>query len=556
MNRRKYLLAVGGTGSAGLAGCSALTDGTNSDTGTPRPTLVDGPAQFTDFKIETPETATVDTTVEVTVSGFNYGTEPGNFSGVLGTVEGATAVSKPIELTNVKSGKREETTVELSFTASDNYVLGVVDSTRRETESKTLTSLEPKARTQLTVGPKTAAVGESFDLDSGLRVTLTNVTYRQGTYYAYATGFMGGEKATSLFSTSSKQILALLRFEVENTGTESASFGPTSFTVSDGALLTDLRGYNLSDTTDIKGTPLRNTQVDAGQRITGWFLAQVSRNRAKNGVTVGWQRDANKTPPERSWTVESAELPSFSLQNWSVGSKQSPGTYSHHFTVKNTGRVKTRFRGMLDSKSKSDGADAWTPFRKLSGTIAPGKTMTIDIQETNPYLGTNDYRVRPFGPTRSVTIQRPTLSFGEKAVVPNGTIRISKVQTHSSYTTENEWTGTESHTPYNGDKFAFAYVEFVPNSGDGVNMPDENDFSLKANGSTYSESGSLEGPITSPIEGRFYYQTFRESDIQAGKPWAGWVSFGVPSGVDASDATIVLETEYEDGTSGATWSRR
>lgn len=554
MNRRKYLLAIGGAGSAGLAGCSALTDGTNSGSGTPKPTLVDGPAQFTDFKIETPETATVDTTVQVTVSAFNHGTEPGSFSGVLGTLEGAGSVSNPIELTDVKSGTRSKTTVEISFTAADEYVLGVVDSTRRMSETKTQTSLEPEATTKLTIGPKTAAVGESLDLDAGLRATLVDVTYRQGVYYEYTTGFMSGEKATSLFSTSSKQILALLRFEVENTGTERASFGPSSFTVSEGTLFTDLRGYNLSAVTDIEGAPLLDTQVDAGQQISGWLLAQVSRNRAKSGVTVGWQRDTNKTPPERSWTVKSSKLPSFSLQNWSVGNKQSPGTYSHQFPVKNTGRVKARFRGILDSKSKSDGPDAWTPFRKLSGTIAPGKTMTVDIQETNLYIGTNDYRVRPFDTTNSVTVQRPALSFGEKAVVPNGTIRISKVQTHSSYTTENEWTGTESHTLYNGDKFAFAYVEFVPNNGT-PNMPGEDDFSLQANGSTYSESGSLEGPMTSPIEGRFYYQTYQESDIQVGKPWAGWVSFDVPSGVNASDATIVLEKEYEDGKTGATWSQ-
>lgn len=555
MNRRKYLLAFGTAGSAGLAGCSALTDGTNSGSGTPRPTLVDGPAQFTDFKIETPETATVDTTIQVTVSGFNYGTEPGSFSGVLGTVEGASAVSKPIELTDVKSGTRGESTVDLPFTAADKYVLGVTDATRGMAETKTLTSLEPKARTQLTVGPKTAAVSESLDLGE-LRVTLADVTYRQGAYYEYTTGFMGGEKATSLFSTSSKQILALLRFEVENTAAERASFGPQSFTVSEGSLFTDLRGYNLSDVTDIEGSPLLDTQVDAGQQISGWLLAQVSRNKAKNGVTVGWQRDTDKTTPERSWTVKPAKLPSFSLEEWSVGTNQSPGTYTHHFAVKNTGAVKAMFRGILDSKSEGGGQDAWTPFRKFSGTIAPGKTMTLDIQETNPYLGTNDYRVRPFGQTTSVTVQHPKLSFGEEAVVPDGTIRISKIQTHSSYTTENEWTGTETQTPTNGDKFAFAYVEFVPNSGT-PNMPGEDDFSLQANDSTYSESGSLEGPMTSPIEGRFYHRTYQESDIQVGKPWAGWISFDVPSDVEPSDATIVLEKEYEDGkTSGAEWSNK
>ncbi|RRJ28158.1 hypothetical protein [Halocatena pleomorpha] len=73
MNRRVYLAAVSGFGPTGLAGCSMLSINSNEKSTTPKPTIVDGPAQFTNYKIEPPENATVDTPVSVTVSAFNYG---------------------------------------------------------------------------------------------------------------------------------------------------------------------------------------------------------------------------------------------------------------------------------------------------------------------------------------------------------------------------------------------------------------------------------------------------------------------------------------------------
>lgn len=540
-----------------MAGCNTLFGDTSSGSGTPQPTIVEGPAQFTDFKIEIPTKATVDTTVPVTISAFNYGSQSGSFSGAITTIEGASIVSKGIDLNGVESGKRGETTVDLSFSDADEYVLAVSGDPPVQTSTDgygtpTRTQpMDPKAKTSVTINTKTAAVGESFDLASPLRVTLTDVTYRQGLYYKYSSGW--GEKTTDLFSTTNDKTLALLRLDVENTGTESASFGPEPFTVSDGALYTELRGTSLSSAIDIKGEPLNGTTVQAGQRISGWFLAQLSKKRAKKGAVVGWQRDASKTTPERAWNVKPAELPSFSLEQWKLDEKQTIGKYSNTITVKNTSSTKGKFRGIVDHKMSDEGQNAWSPFEKISATISPGKSKTFTLKKTWTYTGTFDYRVRPFGTTKTVKFMSEKLSFGERTEVPGGTISVSDFQTHPTYTTENLG-GSETHKPDDGAMFAFAYVEFIPNSNNS-DMPHDGDFSVRVKNKTYSESGGLRGPMTAPIDGSFYYATTTQA--QSGKPWSGWVSFDVPANVSASNATVVLSKEYNNGrTSGAEWRQK
>jgi hypothetical protein len=558
MNRRRYLAVCATGATCGLAGCSSLfNDISGSSDGSSQPTIVEGPAQFTDFRIEIPSETTVDTTIPVTISAFNYGTQSGSFRGSLTTTEGASTVSKWVDLNGVESGKRGETTVDLSFSVADEYVLAVSDTPPEQTSTGGYgtTPTQPenvKAKSRVTIGPKTAAVGESFDLASPLRVTLTDVTYQQGLYYKYSSGY--NEKTTDLFSTTSGKTLALLHFDVENTGTEYASFGPESFTVSDGTLYTDLRGASLSTAIDIKGNPFTNTTVQAGQRISGWFLAQLSKKRAKAGAVVGWQRDAHKTMPERRWNVKPAKLPSFSLEQWKLDTKQTIGEYSNTITVKNTGSTNGTFRGIVDYKIADEGQNAWSPFEKISATLSPGKNKTFTLKKTWTYTETLDYRVRPFGTTKTVEFQPPKLSFGETARVPGGTISVSDFQTHPTYTIDGGIGGPETYKPDDGAMFAFAYVEFIPNSDDSE-LPHDDDFSLRVRSETYPESGGLPGPIASPIKGQFY--SYDYGDAQSGKPWGGWVSFDVPANVSASNATVVFSEEYNNGlTSGAEWSQR
>lgn len=574
MNRREYLIAFGAAGACGLAGCNAFGGSTTSSSATPRPTLVNGPAQFTNFEIETAGDTTVDKTVPVTVSAFNYGTQSGDFSGIITAVEGAGRVSKRVELTDVKSGRRAETTVDLSIAIADEYVLGIFNAAAMPTVTETETwgtetgtrtlSAEPDATTRLAVGPQTAPVGKPFELTSSLRVTLTDVEYRQGVYYHRSLGW--GEETTDLYSTSSDKTLALLRFEVENTGSEGVSFGPEPFTVSDGVLYTDIREHSLDSIIDIEGNPFVGTGyqsgvvVKAGQRIRGWFLAHVSKKQAKEGTVIGWQRDAHKTTPERAWTVEPTQLPSFSLEKWSLDTEQVPGKYPHRISIKNAGAAKGTFRGILENKRTDEGQNAWSPFKTFSGSIPPGKSKTFEITSSWPYINSLEYRVRPFDTTRSVTFQIPKLSFGEKVTTPGGAVRVSKVQTSPSYKIEADYTdtGTKTYKPEDGAAFVFAYVEFIPGSGDSTLMPNQEHFSLRAKGETYPESGSLSGPMIAPVSGRFYEKTYDENVIRAGKPWAGWVSFDVPASVNVSDVTVVMEKKYHgDGLiSTAEWSKK
>ncbi|RRJ28157.1 hypothetical protein [Halocatena pleomorpha] len=131
------------------------------------------------------------------------------------------------------------------------------------------------------------------------------------------------------------------------------------------------------------------------------------------------------------------------------------------------------------------------------------------------------------------------------------------MQKHSSYTTAKDlWVNRNTtYTPDNGDAFLFAYVEFVPDSGDVLNMPDDDHFSIRANGTVHPESGRLKGPIGSPIEGDFYHAARNKGSIRANEPWTGWVSFDIPSDVTPDAVTVVLEKEYDGGISKVEWSQ-
>jgi hypothetical protein len=554
MNRRRYLAVCGTATACGLAGCNTLFGDSSSGSGTPQPTLVEGPAQFTDFKIEIPTKATVDTTVPVTISAFNYGSQSGSFSGSITTIKGASIVSKGIDLNGVESGKRGKTTVDLSFSVADEYVLAVSGNPPVQTSTDGYGTpsrtqlMDAKAKSRVTIGPKTATVGESFDLTSPLRVTLTDVTYRQGLYYKYSSGW--GEKTTDLFSTTDNKTLALLHFDVENTGTESASFGPEPFTVSDGALHTDLRGASLNSAIGIKGDPFNGTTVQAGQQISGWLLAQLPKKRAKEGAVVGWQRDTHKTTPERAWNVKPTKLPSFTLEQWKLDEKQPMGEYLNEITVKNTGESKGKFRGIVDYKISDEGQNAWTPFEKINATLSPGKSKTFTLKKTWTYIQTLDYRVRPFGTTKTVEFTPPKLSFGETARVSNGTITVHDFQTNPTYTLSRDWDPVVN--PDNGGIFALAHVEYVSDSETGP--VEDYDFFIRANGKTYEEENRADGPMVDPVKGPFYEAPI--GNVGAGKKLSGWISFEVPANVNPSNATVVFRDRYAEPSSSAEWSQK
>lgn len=550
MDRRAYLAAVGGIGLSGLAGCSMLSRGDDEGSTTPEPTIVDGPAQFTEYKIELPDDATVDTGVSATVSAFNYGSQAGSVSATLATVEGAESVSKSIDLTDVDSGSRGETTVEPEFSMGDEFVLGVFDTVPSE-DTATPTG-DPMTESTVTVGPEEKPVGEAFDLDEGLRATLTDITYQYGVEYTYEdSGFLTSDTKEGTTLPGSGNAFAVLQFDVENTGTEEVSIDSKSFSMGGETALPDLDGASMDAATNVAGNPLTDTSVKGGQNIQGWLLTECQEKHAKNGATVKWQRDEHKTTPERAWTVESRDIPSFSLEQWDGIGDQTPGSHTHQITVKNTGEATGTFYGSLESKRDQD---EWELFKRFSADLDPDQSKAFDIQGNYLSVGAVDFRLRPFDKTDTAEITAPKLSFGEKATIPNGGLRVSDVQTHPSYTQTKKYIDDTTHMPENGDMFLFAYVEFIPDSGDVPNVPDDDSFSVRANDTTHSESGYLEGPIGSPIEGEFYTSTNR-TRITAGEPWGGWVSFGVPSDVTAADTTVVFQKEYDNGLSKAEWSQ-
>lgn len=499
MDRREYLAAFGVASISGLTGCNLLSGTTGSES---QPTIVEGPAQFTEFKIEAPKQATVDTSVSVTVSAFNYGSKAGGTTVTLATVKGAETVSKQVELTDVDSGTRGKGTVDLTFSVSDEFVLGVFDTsavalnpdTSSAMETATPPSGTPKTKSKLTIGPKKKSIGKAFDLEQ-LRVTLTDVTYQYGVRYNYK------ERSTyevdpirQLVAPQTGNVLAVLRFKIENTEAETATFDPKGFSIPHGTVLTDLNGeYNLNEADNVKGNTVADTSVDPGKVITGWLLVEVPSKRVKQGTQVRWQRDAHKTTPERVWTLPPKKLPSFDLISWK-GTDQTAGQHNHTITVKNSSKTKGTFYGIIDVKFGGE----WKVHRPFKGMIAPDKTKTFEVQTFVPYPGSVTYRLRPFGKTRPLTLKPPTMSFGK-----------------SDY---------------------------------------RDAFTVMANGTTYQTVYPGHGSIASPVKGQLYTKEKIEK-VKPGGSWSGWIVFEVSSSVSPSNATIVLDKEYTDGTATAKWKK-
>ena len=559
-SRRRYITLAGLAVATGSAGCSALLGGgtggdgndgsgdgggdDESGGGTPTPplTTVAGPATFDRLRVEGPAETTVDSEVTFTVSVANVGGESGDFAGTLTTAEGAQSIEREVSAAAVGPGERASTDVTTTFELADDYLLRVSDG-------------DAAATHEISATARTAEVGGTLDLGNGLSVTLTDVSYEVGVFYTARE--MGGSPP-AYYAPGGDQVLGVLRFTVENTGSSGRRFG-ASVAPSAGSVLPEYPRNSLRATETLDGSPLvndpnRGAQVQAGQRVQGWALTQAPRPAASDGITVDWQRDAADTPPERQWAVGGASLPSFALDDWTLPGETPLGETTYAVTVRNEGDGDGVFRGAVDWRGTNGGN--WTLRHRLSQSIPAGGSHTFELADRWPYVDDREFRVRPLAERRTLQYVEPTLGLGESLATPFGSITVTDVTTGDQLvSTTTRGADRSTHSPEEG-QFLFVAVEYsrqrltIPNLG---RMGSPNGFLLAA-GDTEYERVIPEGnrSFHEPVSG-VEINTHRGEQVPTGESRRGWLVFDVPASVSPGDATLSWQYTRNDHTNRGTW---
>lgn len=555
MRRRRYLATIGLGVSTGLAGCSSggdgeqavdePGDGSTTDESTDVETT-DGPAEFADVTLSSPDGVTVDEAFSITVSATNVGGETGAYEGTLTlAAEGATAggdetapnVRERVEISDVESGETGSVDVEVpSFEFADRYEF-VVE--------------EDDATALVEVGPVACRSGDSFTLDNDLRVTVTDVQFTDAVFYTYTSGSAWStSEYTGLYATRPDSVLALLSFDVENVGTASASIQGSAFEVRNGNIVWGMNdGAGLSQVHDVDGDPLFDIALGAGEYTEGWALIKYERSEAETGAVLDYQRDEQGTFPEATWGIEPSDgetvpLPEFSLTSIDAPSRaeiREDPTYT--YTVENTGDRAGVFRGLVRSSDVRG---------EFNAELQPGETEEFTVESRNTAVTERTYEFRPFDETHAVEFTPATRDRGESFTIPRGLeITVSTIREADSITMEGNF-GDDVETAGSGQKFVLVGVDIHrPNSdaASGLNEsfgPTDTRFSLE----TDDDSFGLESSETfrEPVTGEPIGSTW----LDVGETERAYMYYEVPANVSVRGATI--RWEEDEGTAVAEWT--
>ena len=542
--RRQLLTGLSGAGAAGLAGCSGLlggnspeengTDGRDAETQTEEDgteTTTETPPsepRFEPVSLSLPAETTVDETVSATVSVTNTGGESGTLTGQLQVVEGVSDATEAFELADVAAGESAETTVEFTFELADEYVLEAID-----------TSGETLAESTVTVGPLTAAVGEPLDLTENLQATLRGVEYYPMFVYDDQSGFT---TRTRLLAPAGDRTLTVLRFELENVGTEPARFERRTLAIPDGQVYLNEVGGNLQQLRDVDGGLLGgngSVRVGAGQRVRGFVLAQTGHEAARAGTTIGYQRDQAQTPPEYEWSIPGQSVAEFEISSAETPDSIVQGSFDGSFTVRNVGEADGTIRGVLERKQVTQGDNGFSTVQRVSTPIPAGESTTIEFSDAYYYDNGLEYRLRPLTERTSVTFTPPEPTIGETVEQAFGAISLGDVTLADELTFEDD-RGT--YTPTSGQ---FALVRVTVNwaeRADSDTFIGRDSFSIEADGETYqpreAEYTNDFEVFTDPLEGGKY--TYLRGPT-AGETTGGILLFEVPSSVTSDQITAVWD---------------
>ncbi|MGN8216733.1 hypothetical protein ACTG0T_00040 [Halococcus morrhuae DSM 1307] len=523
-NRRQFLAAGTTAGLALLAGCGSTTGSNNTtatSTSTPIPTT-SGPAQFGRAALLGPSTVTLGKPFRLTLEVTNVGGETGTLNTDIHVTDGRSTIDQPIKRT-IDPGERVKIQTDpVQFDIADSYTFDVGIS---------------KVSHTVSVQPKTAAYGTTFDLSDTLKGTAKSIEFRPAILYSPA-----GGSQTLLEQASSNQLLAVTRVDLENAGSQPASIGG-EFELKNGELRQTLGSTTPLSAAKIEGKPLTSLRLSPGQQRSGWLLGEIPRSKARKAVSVVYQRDTSETPPELEWTSTpkqgTRELPQFAIESFQLPKRVTQGeNATANVTIANKGNSTRTFRGLIESRTGNSGN--WGGVAPITAQVRPGQSIQRNVTINSSADGTISYRLAPFNQTKTVEYVPPTFAFGQSyTTTENVSVTVSDIQAVQSV----QLAGDEpiQRTAPSGKRFVIAKVRATAvGRSDGTPRGDE--FQLKANGQTFAQADEVTRPLISPVEGEPYGGVY---DPDSGDSFSWYVVWTAPKQVP-TDAMTVQWTSRED----------
>jgi hypothetical protein len=541
IDRRQFLAASTVGATALLAGCnSSGTNNTNNSTeSTPAVTTTSGPAQFARISLTGPSKVTVGESFRLTLTATNVGGRIGTFKTQLRIAEGASTLRRTVSRKSV--APKESISVKtdpIRFTRGDTYVFALGASCVTHS---------------VTVQPKTRSIGTALKLSDSLRAIVTDVAFRPSVFY---TGNMGD---TRLLSTSSGQVLALIRVTLENIGTEPASVAADPFQVPNGQMVSTPGNGTPLTAAQITGKPLTTLKLAPAEQRERWLLAQVPRSEARKKLTIAYQRDTAGTPPEFQWIATPRKgkrtFSQFSLKRFRLPESVEIGTdATATVAVTNTGNETRTFRGMVEYRSGDTGD--WQSLQPIKVRIRPGKTARKQFTINSSSTGSVTYRIAPLGATKTVKFTPLTLPFGRTyTTTENVAVTASDLQSASVVRSHPlAMDPVTRTTPLPGDRLVLVHIRSVT-VGPSQGTPFGTEFTLRVGSRTFEKRTNMCEELVSPVDGRVYDGVY---DPAKGETFEGYLVWSVPKQVPLADQTVQWTSrEPSTGADGETvrWTK-
>ncbi|GAA0464718.1 twin-arginine translocation signal domain-containing protein (plasmid) [Halococcus dombrowskii] len=537
-NRRQFLAAAATAGLALLAGCGSTTGSNNSTNGTPTSTPIpttSGPARFARAALLGPSTVTLGKPFRLTLEVANVGGETGTLTTNIQVSDGRSDIDQPIERT-IDPGERVKIQTDpVQFDIADSYTFNVGIS---------------KVSHTVSVQPKTAAFGTTFDLSNRLKGTVKSIEFHPSILYSPASS-----DQSYLQKPSSDQLLAVIRADLKNVGSQTTAL-EGSFELTNGELRQTLGSNTPLNAAKIDGTPLIDLELSPRQQRSGWLLGEIPRPKARKAVSIIYQRDTVSTPPEFKWTSTPRQgtrnLPQFTVENFQLPNTAMQGEdATANVTISNEGNSTRTFQGLLETRVGENGD--WRSFAPITTRVRPGQSTQQNVTINSSSNGSVSYRLAPLDRTGSIEYVPPTFAFGESyTTTENVEVTLSEFRTADTVAIENNYPDSnEQVSPPTGERFILVHVEATAVGRSG-GTPFARGFSLRNGSKTFEQASAVDRSLVTPVEGSLYSGVY---DPDENETFSGYLAFSVPQQVPLGELTVEW-TSADDSTGGTSESAR
>src|SRR5699024_12573987 len=138
-------------------------------------------------------------------------------------------------------------------------------------------------------------------------------------------------------------------------------------------------------------------RLSPGQQRSGWVLGEIPRSEAKEMITVVYQRDTTRTPPELEWTNTpkqgTRDLPQFAIESLQLPKTAQQGQdVTANVTISNTANTTRTFRGLVQSRVNDSENENWQSSAPITVQIPAGQSIQRNVTINGSSGGATSYR--------------------------------------------------------------------------------------------------------------------------------------------------------------------